>query len=135
MCSNTPLKRIRFYYCQLPQKRNSRNVIDRESMMFDQSKMYFRISLRRSFITVTPQKVWGIEYIFCDCLHLTFILIYGIITELKQFNSSGCSAVGSAPALGACSRFRLRFSEKRAIGRKTEETRGNCIERMPQKSV
>ena len=32
---------------------------------------------------------------------------------------------GKALGLGACSGFRLRFSEKRAIGRKTAETRGN----------
>ena len=35
-----------------------------------------------------------------------------------------CGAVGGARRLGACSRFRLRFPDKRAIGRKTAETRG-----------
>lgn len=35
-----------------------------------------------------------------------------------------CGAVGGARRLGACSGFRLRISNKRAIGRKTAETRG-----------
>ena len=47
------------------------------------------------------------------------------IVEEKIKYFIGVCPNGKALGLGACSGFRLRFSEKRAIGRKTAETRAN----------
>jgi len=54
-------------------------------------------------------------------------LTTGLTIVEKKLNIFGVLPNGKALGLGACSGFRLRFSNKRAIGRKTAETRGNRV--------